>query len=230
MATVLFVSPHQDDDTLTMGVAVRDHLNAMDSSGVPVHDVHILLLTTGQNSAVRTELGLDIPTFIARRDDEFMRANRQNGVPTANLHIPASRPQDGQLTVEQAQAMVVDFLTAFPGAWVKSYSPLAATGRHVDHVTAGQAVDALYRLGSITNLRYYVEPWLRTQFAAANPTVSLVTETIADKTSVTRAYAEYTRKDAPARMSGIGGLSVGGEFTENTPPFSYYHAPELIGS
>lgn len=231
MATVLFLATHADDDTLSMGAAIRDHLNAMDASGNPVHDVHVLLLTTGQNSGVREELGLDIPTFVALRDDEFTRANRQNGVSTANLHIPAGRPADGALTVAQTQGMINDFLAVFPGAWVKAYSPLAipppAAQRHVDHVTTGQAVQGLLVDGVVSNVRYYVEPWLLTAFRAAWPSVSVSKESVADTTSVLRGYAEYRRVDLPARMRGIGYQSVSVEFGENTPPVSWVHVPQV---
>lgn len=225
MATVLFTPPHQDDDTLPDGVAIRDHLNAG-------HDVHVLLLTTGQNSGVRAELGMSIPDFIAARDDEMLRACRQIGVLTANIHIPTDRPQDGQLTQAQAETMITAFYDDHPGAWLKSYSDLSALDpttheelRHVDHITSGKAARALLASGLVTNLRFYVEPWLLTPFRATNPHVTIGTETIADKSSVLRAYAEYARQDHVAKMYGIGHLSVGAEFDANTPPFSYYHVP-----
>lgn len=218
MATVVFVSPHQDDDTLSMGVAIRDHLNAG-------HDVHVLLLTTGQNSGVRAELGMDVPTFVAARDDELFRAARQNGVPTGNIHIPEQRTEDGQLTQAAAKDMITAFYADHPGAWCKSYSNLAATGRHPDHVTAGQAVMALFDTGLITNLRLYVEPWLLSAFRTANPGVTVGPEKVTDTTSILRAYTEYQRQDHIAAMYGIGFLSVGAEFNENKPPASYYHVP-----
>jgi LmbE family N-acetylglucosaminyl deacetylase len=219
LATVLFVSPHQDDDALAMGPAIRDHLNAG-------HDVHVLLLTTGQNSGVRAELGMDVPTFVAARDDELSRATRQNGVRAANVHIPANRPQDGQLTQDQAEQMITDFYTAHPGAWCKSYSNLAATGRHVDHVTSGKAVVALAATGLITNLRLYVEPWLLSAFTTAHPGVQVNPEKVTDNTSVLRAFDEYQRQDHIAGMYGVGHLSVGAEFDEARPaPVSQVHVP-----
>lgn len=218
VTTVLIVDPHPDDDTLTMGVTIRNHLNAG-------YDVHVLLLTTGENSGVRTELGMDVPTFVAARTDELYRATRQIGVPTANVHVPTDRPPDGQLTLEQATAMITAFYDDHPGAWCKSYSGLAAPGRHVDHVTSGQAVAGLFATGLVTNWRCYVEPWLLPVFETANPTVKVGTETVADTSSVLRGYGEYQRQDPTAKMWGIGYRSVGGEFAQNTPPKSYYHVP-----
>lgn len=223
MTTALFVTPHQDDETLSMGSAVRNHLNA----GI---DVHVLLLTTGQNSGVRTEIGLDIPTFIAARDDELLRADRQNGVRTANIHIPADRQQDGQLTVTYATTQINNFLVAHPGAIVKCYSNLAATGRHVDHVTAGQAAVSLWKAGTITNLRLYVEPWLLSAFQTANPGVTVSPERVSDNTPVLRAFDQYALGDSTADTAGgfwgIGHRSVGAEFDAARPdPASYWHVP-----
>lgn len=224
MATVLWADPHQDDDGISYGVGIRNHLNAG-------HDVFVMLLTTGQNSGVRAELGMTVPEFIARRDDEMLRACRQLGVPTANIIIHPDRTQDGQLTEAAAQAMLASFYVDHPGAWLKSYSDLPAldsTGtqlRHVDHMTTGRAARALLADSTVTNLRFYVEPWLLAAFRASNPHVTVSTETIADKTSVLRAFGQYQLQDEVAQMSGIGYRSVGTEFAENTPPFSYYHVP-----
>lgn len=219
MATVVFVTPHQDDETLAMGPAVRDHLDAG-------HDVHVLLLTTGQNSAVRAEIGLSVEDFVAARDDELQRADRQNGVRFANIHIAADRTEDGQLTVAAAQQMISGFYADHPGAWCKSYSNLPADGRHPDHVTAGQAAVALAQSGLITNLRLYVEPWLIDAFRTANPSVTVGAERIADNASLLRAFDEYQVQDHIAGMWGIGHLSVGGEFDQARPdPVSYWHVP-----
>src|ERR1700753_107774 len=215
MATVLFVSPHQDDDTISMGVAGRDH----------AHAVHVLLLTPVETTAVRTELAMDVADFVAARDDELLRATRQVGVRTANVHISPDRVPDGTLTADAAQAMVAAFLDDNPGAWVKSYSDLDVPGKHLDHLASGQAVRALLVTGVVTNWRCYVEPWLLFAFRTANPGVTVGTERVSDNTGVLRGFAQYQVQDHVAGMYGIGYLSVGAEFAENTPPLSYYHVP-----
>lgn len=221
--TVLFVTPHQDDETISMGVAVRDHLNA----GL---DVHILLLTTGENSAVRPELGMDIPTFIATRDDEMVRATRQVGVPTANLHIAPNRGPDNFLTVAAAQDMISTWLTANGPARVKSYTPYTDFTQHVDHAAAGQACQNLWEAGVITDLRLYVEPWLLTQFEAAHPTIRVGTEKVADASSFVRACDQYSlgwqTADVAGGFYGIGFRSVASEFeASRAGQASYWHTP-----
>lgn len=221
MATVIFFTPHQDDETLAMGPSVRRHLEAG-------HDVHVVLMTNGVNSAVRPSTGLSPTDFIAARDDEMFRASRQLGVRTANTHVSALRVDDGTLTVDEAEAIMTEYFTAYPGAWCKSYSNLPATGRHVDHVTAGQAAVNLYKSGVVTNLRLYVEPWLQSAFHTANPTVGLIAERGANPPSaaVLRAFDEYKLVDTVGGKYGIGYKSVGAEFDAARPdPVSYYHVP-----
>lgn len=219
MATVLFVAPHQDDETLAMGADVRAHLEGG-------HDVHVMLLTTGQNSAVFPSTGLSVTDFIAARDDEMMRATRQLGVRSANVLIVPTRTQDGQLTVAAAQAMIGAFFTTNPGAWCKSYSNKPAPGRHTDHVAAGQAVLKLFNTGAIGNLRLYVEPWLLAAFKTANPTLTIGADRAANTAAVQRGFDEYRAEDGVAGKYGIGHMSVGTEFDAARPdPVSYWHVP-----
>ena len=221
--TVLIVDPHQDDETISMGVAVRDHLLA----GL---DVHILLLTTGENSAVRAELAMDIPTFIGVRDDELYRAARQIGVRTDHIHVDPARGPDNQLQVADAQAMIADWLEAHPGARVKSYTNLTNFTQHVDHAAAGQACVNLWQAGVIGDLRLYVEPWLLNQFKTANPTIKVGTETITDNTAVLRGIDQYAlgwqTADTAGGFWGVGFRSVATEFQAvRANPASYWHAP-----
>lgn len=219
MATVVFFTPHQDDETLSMGPAVRHHLEAG-------HDVHVVLMTTGQNSAVYPGTGLDVASFVAARDDEMYRATRQSGVRTANVVVSPLRTQDGQLSVSIAQSIIGAFYAQYPDAWCKSYSNRVATGRHIDHIACGQAALNLFNSGQVSNLRLYVEPWLVSAFTTANPTVSLAPERAAGTTAVQRAFDEYKLVDHVADKYGIGYQSVGTEFDAGrTDPVSYCHLP-----
>lgn len=221
--TVLFVTPHQDDETISMGIAVRDHLNA----GL---DVHILLLTTGENSGVRAELGMDIPTFVAARDDELFRAARQLGVRTANIHIDPTRGPDNLGDVAHAQAQIGGWLADHPGARVKSYTNMANFNQHVDHQAAGQACWNLWQAGTITDLRFYIEPWLLSAFKAANPTIAVGTEKVPDATTFVAACNQYAEgwqtADVAGGFYGIGFRSVATEFeASRSGQASYWHAP-----
>lgn len=218
MASVVFFSPHQDDETLSMGPAIRRHVEAG-------HDVHVVLLTTGINSAVRAQTGLSRTRFAAARDDEYRRACTRLGVPAANQHISRYSCPDGALTQAVAEDALRSYLDDVPGAWVKTYSHLTWPDRHSDHVATGRAAAALARAGTISNLRFYVEPWQLSTARQATG-VSVAAERANDTAAVVAALDEYTVVDRGAGRFGIGGLSVPSAFAVvRGDPVSYYHLP-----
>jgi LmbE family N-acetylglucosaminyl deacetylase len=222
MAVVLFVAPHQDDETLSMGSAIRKHLE------VGVHDVHVMLLTDGSGSAAQPATGLDTPGFCAARDDEFRRACRALGVRAENVHLPTGRPAGGLLTPELASCLIGCFVAAHPDVWVKTYSNRVAPGRHADHIAAGQAAVNMLTTGVLgaNTVRLYVEPWLIAAWRTANPGVTASPERASSPTRTQRAMDEYGDVDHTGFRYGIGHLSVGSIFTSLRPdPVNYYHVP-----
>lgn len=217
MATVLFVVPHQDDELLTLGAAVSNHVDAR-------HDVHIALLTDGGNSGVRPQLGMGKPQFVSARDDEWRRSCRALGVPAEHLHISRMSTEDGQLTAARATDAISALLRHLPGAWVKTHTYRPLSGRHPDHIAVGHAAHALWQAGVIANLRLYVEPYHVTAYRATYGPVG--TEAAATPARVQAAVAEYRRVDHAAGMWGIGDLSVPGylDLIEANPT-SYVHVP-----
>lgn len=220
MSVTLWVTPHQDDETLSEGSAIRHHLEAG-------HEVHVLLLTTGVNSGARAKTPLTPAQFVEARDDELFRATRELGVRRSNVHIAPSRTDDGALTVDAAEAMILAWLLDHPGAMVKSYSNLPAAGRHEDHIAAGQAAyNVLAAAGQLGALRLYVEPWLVSAFRTANPGVNVGPERASGVAAVRRAFDEYEIADKPAGKWGIGYLSVAAKFEAlRQDPACWYHVP-----
>jgi len=219
VATVLFVSPHQDDETLSMGASIRKHIEAG-------HDVHVLLLTNGVNSGARAKTGLDRPRFTAARDDEFARACRSLGVPFSNVHVSRHSTSDGGVTVQSVDDAVREFLNGRSDVWLKTYTNLNWSGRHADHQLSGQAAVSLLSSGVVTNLRLYVEPWMLAAFKAANPGVAVSAERPTNLAAVRSALDDYKEADHPGGRWGIGYLSVPAAFdTLYADPVSYYHVP-----
>lgn len=216
-----------------MGAAIRAHLEAS-------HEVHALLMTTGENSGARASFpNLTRDEFVAARDDEYTRAARRLGIRFSNIHIgrvsPAGgtsyRPQDGQLTSAEAQSMILDWLqTQAPGAtlWVKTLSNLAAPGRHADHITCGRAAAQLQVGGQIVpnGLRFYVEPYQLAAFRTANPSKTVSPEHASSTAVVQAACDEYKAHDAVGGKYGIGDVSVHDDFVlVRADTTSYYHVP-----
>lgn len=228
MATVLYVAPHQDDETLSMGSSIRKHLEAIGPAGQPVHDVHVLLLTAGSGSGAQAATDLDDVAFSRARDDEFVRACRALGVRPESIHFAADRAVgDTELSVAEAQAAIVDFLDEHPGTWIKTYTDLPCEGRHADHVHTGQAVRNLITIGALTpsTVRFYIEPWAISQWRAVN-SVTVGSERAASVSRVQRAFDEYGDEDIPGGKYGIGYLSIAAKFRSLRPdPVNYWHAP-----
>lgn len=223
MALVLYVAPHQDDESLSMGASMRRHLEVG-------HDVHVLLVTYGANSAVRTKLGMARDEFVALRDDEYRRACRRVGIRPGNIHIADNRLEDGTVTADAAQAVIGDWVGQHPATWLKSYSNLGPTAgssaRHPDHVAIGQAAVNLLADGAVDNLRCYVEPWLLTAFKGANPGLSIGTDTAAIPGHVVAALDEYRFLDVDGWKRAIGYQSVADQINlVKANPVSYYHLP-----
>lgn len=229
MAIVVFVSPHQDDETLSMGSAIRKHLEAANPDGSPVHDVHVLLLTPGSGSAAQPATGLDDEGFSRARDDEYARACRALGVRFGNIHFayPGREVGDIALTVDEAQTAIADFMETHPDAWVKTYTNLEVDGRHADHLHTGQAAVNLMQAGVIPpNLRLYIEPWVLPKFRTAHPSVTVGTERCSSVARVQRAFDEYGDVDHLGGRYGIGYLSVGNIFRDRrADPANYWHVP-----
>lgn len=132
MAQVVFVVPHADDDALSMGCAIRNHLEARAADGTAAHQVHTLLLTPGSGSAAQPGTGLSDGEFSAARDDEYLRACRSLGVPFHRIHFAEDRQVgDTVLTVEEAQDAISALLGELDPAngpvWGKALSNLGST-------------------------------------------------------------------------------------------------------
>ena len=179
--TILAFSPHQDDETLSMGFFVAQSV----SNGC---DVHETLCTDGSGSWVRSELAngtgcdfhdgihsFDLPVseFVKARDAEFVAGCEAIGVPSVNVAIDADRAVDGELTLSQARCLILKYLDMYPDAIVCTISPLVGSGQHADHRTLGQAALDLYREGYIKELRLFVEPYNISEFVKSNPDLSL---------------------------------------------------------
>jgi LmbE family N-acetylglucosaminyl deacetylase len=222
VATIVYVTPHQDDETLSMGASVRLHVEAG-------HDVHVLLLTAGSGSGAQAKTGLDDVEFSAARDDEYRRACRAMGVRSENVHFSAYRAVgETVLSVADAQAAIADFIAEHPAAWVKTYTNRPIAGQHVDHTAAGQATANLLADGTLApnTVRFYVPPWCVAAFQSAYPSIALGSETAGSSTRVRRALDEYCDVDHVGGKYGIGYISVPtyiNQVRSNT--VSRYHVP-----
>jgi hypothetical protein len=141
----IFLSPHQDDETLFMGAAIREHVLA----GRPVI---VVLLTDGGSSAVCVR---DYPTredCVAERDREFIAAVTKMG---ATPLIPEDRMLDGSLTGAYTATLIQRLAAEYPGASFKTMSEYDSI-MLTDHRAAGRGLYAAYLWGYTADARWYL--------------------------------------------------------------------------
>lgn len=206
---VVFYVPHQDDDLLTMGVGIRNHIKGG-------HNVHVVMLTDGAASGVRTKMGMTKEAFTKARNKEFELAMKALGVNSNNLEYRMF--QDGKLTINQVKSVISEYETLYPNAKHKSYS---YTDSHVDHKNSGLALKQMVTSGDVTDARFYVR-----RGTAVPSGKRLTTERykVADKSVMIAASAAYKRNRPWTGYYGIGYRSVKQSFiTFDKLPQSRYH-------
>lgn len=162
MTTIYFV-PHQDDDLIVLGVDIA-HQTEID----PKH-THIWLCTDGSASCVHRCLAdgsqectlhtephhfhMTSAEFSAARDREYMLSCASMGIPQENIHISPLRRKDQGLTVEAAEAIMLDALSQFPAGEPVSLHTLSDFYAHRkqqdDHRNLAIAARNLLRAGKV---------------------------------------------------------------------------------
>ncbi|MDO3411682.1 PIG-L family deacetylase [Saccharibacillus sp. CPCC 101409] len=238
MAVNLFFVPHQDDEALTFGAAIRNHLDAGD-------ECHVILYTDGSASNVFKQLNGEIRSSLYKkildpklegytpldrtdltrcRNDEFLRSCLALGLPVENVHFMQDM-QDGTTTVEDCEELIRSFTDRYHGARVKTFTDLG--GNHRDHANMGTAGLNLYRQEKIADLRLYVEPYNLRQAKKAKKGLQLHKERPGrSKQYVVASLSEYKKWNPALEQFAIGYHSVRKEIDAVIAnPVSYYHKP-----
>jgi LmbE family N-acetylglucosaminyl deacetylase len=217
VVTSLWLIAHADDETLSTGVAIANHVQAG-------NNVIVVLATDGINSSVRGATGLTRTQFSAARDREFEAAVRVLG---ATPYFSPFRAEDGKLTIARARDIITDARERWVGARVKTHSPYGASFRHPDHVALGGAAMEILQQDPGLDLRLYVEPYVAQRFRTEFPGIAIATETAPNPTPVIHAIDEYALVDHTIGRYGIGYLSVPSYFDAlRTELASFRHHPQ----
>lgn len=154
----IFLTPHQDDETLTMGAAIREHV-------LEGRRVVVVLLTDGGESGVCRDKyehyteddGTVVNTpegraaCVAERDREFVAAVTKMG---AEPLIPDDRMKDGTLTGAYTAEVILRLVEQYPDASFKTMSEYDSI--HSDHRAAGRGLYAAYLWGYTNDARWYL--------------------------------------------------------------------------
>lgn len=206
---VVYYIPHQDDEALTFGVSILNHVKKG-------HNVHIVLLTDGAASVVRNKLGMSEKDFTAARNKEFALSLKNMGVKTSNIEY--MNYKDSQLTVANVEEVIKTYETKYPNARHNVFS-WTDKDNH-DHTNSGKALKNLQNKKIVSDARYYVR-------RGDNPKgLKLVNEYYAISykkplLAVSSAYKIENKKDG---LYGIGHKSVKKSFVAfEKQPISRYH-------
>lgn len=142
--TAVYYIPHQDDEFLSMGVSILNHVDAG-------YDVHLVLVTDGEGSKMIPKFNLTKKQFGEARDREFIKSARALGVKYKNLHF--MNLPDGKVTKQQMESIILKFEAKYPGAKHRAYSYY---DKHNDHKVGGEALNALYNAKKVKDARFYI--------------------------------------------------------------------------
>lgn len=191
-APVVFLVPHADDETLTMGPAVE---RAVDEGNYVV----VVLVTDGRASAARALTGLSVEEFSAARDREFLAACEVLGVPQEQVFL--AHCVDGELGPALARSVVATWTGLFPAG---RFGTTSWTDGHRDHAALGAALRDL--APTVTGqVRFYVKP---DEWATPRDDRPALTSERATGSGYLAACDEYARVDPAAGRYGIGQASV----------------------
>ena len=165
---VLYFSPHQDDELLTMGVDICKTCLLTNK------EVHVILCTDGSKSPARQILNGDTictihnenhnynlseEEFIKARDCEFISSCKALGVLQENIHIYEKRAIDGSLSFEYAQEIIKHFVSIYgKDVEIRTITPYRFKYyKHNDHYNLGLAAENLLKQKLFVKAKFFIE-------------------------------------------------------------------------
>lgn len=226
--TILYFSPHQDDELLSMGIDICNSI----SEG---HNVHVILCTDGSKCLVRYELIngkecnkcpgthtylLTEEELITARDKEFRESCRALGVEDGNVHILKNRFIDRKLTICDSKKTILQYLNVMgPDCVVCTLNPNLENNRqHCDHKALGYAAVELFNEGLIRELRVFTEPYFsgffhhKTDFVRGKARKAIATATALVQGKIQKAVEAYSHWEPDAGRYAVGYHDVANAF------------------
>ena len=142
----VFFIPHQDDEILTQGAYIQQHVAAG-------RDVKVVLLTDGQSSGARglleTQKGITLSysAFSKARDREFLDCLGRLGIAPNSVFFE-NYEDSNVLNRTIAKNVMRKYIAMFPNG---SYKTMSWMDAHSDHFALGRALDELNRGGEVPN-------------------------------------------------------------------------------
>ncbi len=219
-STVVWYTPHPDDETLFMGGAIHKEIQSGKEN-------ILVLFTRGGASRVIHNINEELPAdheklteeqFMQARVNEFLLAADLLGVKPENVIVLDYA--DGTLAEEEIYRVILDLAERYPGA---SHRTLSWHDDHPDHAALGKALLRAYREGAVAEARFF----LKFEFIRAAGTGLrfnyLYGEHFPAKKEALEAYGKW---DPGRGWYAIGQTSVSDYFKRaGRSRFEYYHFP-----
>lgn len=234
----VFLVPHPDDEVLSMGIAIAEHV----AYG---REVHVVLVTQGRQTGAINHLNgegynswwkgthqpsaegyssLSVQDISIARIQEFRSACGCLQVPQANIHIedtdnPSSDGKEA-VTYEEAKQVIQKYIDRYPDA---DFFSMSWHDQHPDHIAIGQALRDLKKCGAIQGAtRFYISRLYWDEFSKiggwevpsnmTNPETGVTTTAEEIKERVLRACRAYSVWNPIVGSYGVGRHSVPGQF------------------
>jgi LmbE family N-acetylglucosaminyl deacetylase len=221
----IVLSPHPDDETLSLGVWIAQRSQAG-------HRVIVVALTDGRSTNAIQEISARLHRTLSRdeigaaRIAEMQAADVELGVAPGDLYraeLDDDAGDGGSRATEAEIGDVIDaFARAFPGAAIATMSDLAE--HHPDHLNAGRALMTAWLQQRVRNVvfaisRLYWRTKVPNEFAVAPPT-----EAVRDRVlAAGRAYGAW---DPDHGRLSVGWYSVRTQFDAMlADPVDHLHLP-----
>ncbi len=221
---VVVLSPHPDDETLSLGVWAANAAARGDR-------VVVVGLTDGRSTGAITPLARRLGRAVTRdeigaaRERELRAAVERLGVARDDLYLPHldgdATVGGSRLTVSEAYAVIEAFARQFPAATFATMS--YAAEHHPDHLDLGRALWLAQRARVVRRAEFAIS---RLWWAMPSPpTREVLPESLAVRDRVLAAAREYGVWDPAAGRYAIGHTSVERQFADLLKdPRSLVHA------
>ena len=210
----IFYAPHSDDETLSMGASILQHL-------AQAHRVFLVLLTDGAKDETRQCLNGEFPckwhkrthdpaeenfhyvplteeAFLRARRQEFMDAAKLLGVPESDIQV--AMHHDSELPLDQMRELVLSFETHrnIPGP--KFHHTMSDKhDTHPDHVTAGRALRELLQEDKIQNATWYIKRSMWKKVEEDSSVINIVADDPKQQETLRRIRDEVFARYEPAK-------------------------------
>lgn len=238
----IFYTPHADDETLSMGLDIANHVEAG-------REVIIVLMTKGASKGMLDILNGVVHDNVAGYRHDPVREAYKHGVLTSltagqsrinefigaagayrllttgsqKVTVDVQNYDDGALTVDQAKTVMSRYDAMYPRA---SHKTMTYTDPHRDHKACGEALKSLRDEGALTDARWYVQNENRGVTAAAGVTFWTVSpQSNRSDEAVRHAARVYASWNPVVGSYGFGYRSVSASFDAlTTYPQAWAHA------